>query len=132
MGVSDRSLGGSSPSWSSTTPELGWLAMSRCVMGSADFCYLPRDFASGKNMGHAFLNLVSSEAAAEFQRAWHGRPTCAGRPVGAPGVEISVASVQGLAANIARSENPRMRRVRNPEYRPLVLDCGALHVAGRH
>ncbi|CAK0836878.1 unnamed protein product [Prorocentrum cordatum] len=99
--------------------------------GRVDFCYLPRNFASGNNVGHAFVNFVSSEVAAEFQRAWRGRSTCAGRLVGAPGVQIAVASVQGLAANIARSENPRMKRVRNPEYKPFVLDSGAAHAAGR-
>ncbi|CAK0826936.1 unnamed protein product, partial [Prorocentrum cordatum] len=98
--------------------------------GSADFFYMPRDFISGKSRGQAFANFVSEEAASKFQRAWHGRLTCAGLPVGAPGVDISVATVQGLAANLARAENPRMRRVRNPEYRPFVLD-GADHAVCR-
>ncbi|CAK0898291.1 unnamed protein product [Prorocentrum cordatum] len=99
--------------------------------GRVDFCYMPRDFASRKNKGHAFFNFVSSDVATEFQRAWHGRPTCAGRPVGGRGLDVSVATLQGLDANISRWEGPRLRRVRNPDFQPFVLDRRAAHAAGR-
>jgi hypothetical protein len=103
---------------------------SHSFAGKVDFCYMPRDFASGKNRGHAFLNFVTHEAATEFHRVWHGRPTCAGRPAtGASGVDISVAALQGLAANMAKWDSPRTRRVRNPDYKPFVLDSGAARLA---
>ncbi|CAK0844294.1 unnamed protein product [Prorocentrum cordatum] len=99
--------------------------------GRVDFCYMPRDFASGKTKGHAFLNFVSSEVATEFQRAWHRRKTCSGRPVGARGLDVSVAKLQGLAANISRWEAPRLRRVRDPDFQPFVLGRRAAPAAGR-
>ncbi|CAK0828848.1 unnamed protein product [Prorocentrum cordatum] len=98
---------------------------------TVDFCYMPRDFASCKSKGHAFLNFVSSEVATEFQRAWHGRRTCAGRAVDARGLDVSVATLQGLAANIGRWGGPRLRRVRNPDFQPFVLDRRAAHAGGR-
>ena len=98
--------------------------------GMIDFCYMPRDFTSGKNRGHSFLNFVSHEAATEFHQLWHGRPTCAGRPAtGASGVDISVAALQGLAANAGKWDRSRRRRVRNQDYRPFVLNRGAAHAA---
>ncbi|CAK0874536.1 unnamed protein product [Prorocentrum cordatum] len=99
--------------------------------GRVDFFYMPRDFDSRKTKGHAFLNFVSSEVATEFQRAWHGRPTCAGRPVGARGLDVSVATQQGLAVNISRWEGSRLRRVRDPDFQPFVLGRRAAHTAGR-
>jgi hypothetical protein len=97
-----------------------------------DFLYVPRDFASGKSQGHAFLNFISNEAAAEFHLAWHGRPTCAGRLAGASGLDITVAALQGLAANAGKWDRPRMRRVRNRDYRPFVLNHAAVHAAAGH
>jgi len=93
--------------------------------GKCDFCYMPRDFASGENLGHAFVNFISHAAAVEFHRAWHGRPCCADRAVGESGIDISVAALQGLAANAAKWDSPRMRRVRNPDFKPFVLEGGA-------
>ncbi|CAK0855941.1 unnamed protein product, partial [Prorocentrum cordatum] len=81
--------------------------------GRCDFCYMPRDFASGENQGHAFLNFTSTAAAVEFNRAWSQRPLCAGQRTGPAGIDISVAAVQGLAANAAKWDIPRMKRVRS-------------------
>jgi hypothetical protein len=86
-----------------------------------DFCYMPRNFKTGENRGHAFVNFVSTEAAAEFRDAWRAR-RLSGSHQGRPGISISNAALQGLAANIAKWDNPRMRRVRNPDFQPYIQD----------
>lgn len=91
--------------------------------GRCDFCYMPQDFHARVNHGHAFVNLTSAEAAAEFRRAWQQKrefSTAAGH-LQSP-INISTAKVQGLAANMS---SPRMKRVRNSTFRPFVLEGGA-------
>lgn len=97
--------------------------------GKLDFFYLPRNFRSGENQGYAFANFTSSAAATEFKRMWRGRSTCAGHAFHMGGLSISVAELQGLSANLEKWANPRLRRVRNPKFRPFVLDSGATRSA---
>jgi len=86
-----------------------------------DFVYMPRDFTSGENRGHAFINLESAHEAIQFYKAWH-RSRRFGISMLQPSINISVAAQQGLAANVAKWDNPRMKRVRNPDFKPLFRE----------
>ena len=93
-----------------------------------DFFYLPTDISKKERLGlgFCFVNFVSAEAAAEFRRAFTGRPLLAG---GFP-LAISTAAVQGLAQNIENVRlNPTVRRIKNPEYLPLTKNPQGRFVA---
>merc|ERR1719507_2752259 len=84
-----------------------------------DFLYMPSNFCSGRGKGYAFINFTQQEAAQRFVSEWHkGVRFGAARDRG--GLSISAAAVQGREANIKKWDVPRMRRVKNPNFRPLI------------
>jgi len=87
--------------------------------GAYDFLYMPANFCSGHGKGYAFLNFIHKADARRFVSEWHKSLRFgAGRDRG--GLSISVAAVQGREANIKKWDVPRMRRVKNPDFRPLI------------
>jgi len=87
--------------------------------GTYDFFYMPSNFGSGRGKGYAFVNFTQQEVARRFVNEWHrGVRFGVGRVRG--GLSISAASVQGREANVTKWDVPRMRRVKNPNYRPLI------------
>jgi len=88
--------------------------------GLYDFCYMPSSFHTGVGKGYAFVNFKSVEAIDAFVTPWHGS-----RRFGIANMEaalnVSAAAVQGRAENAKKWDAPRMRRVRNPALRPLVM-----------
>merc|ERR1719507_2637900 len=87
--------------------------------GTYDFLYMPSNFCSGRGKGYAFVNFTQQAAAHRFVSEWHkGSRFGAGRDRG--GLSISAAAVQGREANIKKWDVPRMRRVKNPNFRPLI------------
>lgn len=91
--------------------------------GLFDFCYLPSAFDTGKNKGYAFVNFINFVAYSAFLKAWHGSRRFSARAAD-PALNVSAAALQGLERNIEKWDAPRMRRVRNPEYRPFVVKNG--------
>jgi len=93
--------------------------------GLFDFCYAPRSFNSSDNLGYAFVNFVSEAAAGMLLGAWH-RQT----PFGAKTQPLSVseATLQGFEANMKKWCGARLRRVRNPDFRPFVSEDAARRV----
>jgi hypothetical protein len=87
--------------------------------GLFDFCYLPSAFDTGKNKGYAFVNFVDTASFSDFVECWHGSKKFNARAAD-PALNVSAAALQGLERNIEKWDAPRMRRVRNPEYRPYV------------
>mmetsp|Transcript_113806 Transcript_113806/g.226496 ORF Transcript_113806/g.226496 Transcript_113806/m.226496 type:complete len:317 (-) Transcript_113806:146-1096(-) len=84
-----------------------------------DFLYMPSNFCSGRGKGYAFINFTQQAAARQFVAEWHkGVRFGAGRDRG--GLSISAAAVQGREANVKKWDVPRMRRIKNPNFRPLV------------
>jgi len=89
-----------------------------------DFLYMPSNFCSGRGKGYAFINFTQQAAARQFVAEWHkGVRFGAGRDRG--GLSISAAAVQGREANIKKWDVPRMRRVKNPNFRPLIAVTNA-------
>merc|ERR1712032_480813 len=86
-----------------------------------DYCYMPCSFETGLGKGFAFVNFMTAEETSAFIIAWHGTRRL-GMPSSGPALNISFAAVQGKAANLSKWDSRRMRRVRNPQLRPFVLD----------
>ena len=90
--------------------------------GKYDFFYLPIDFRNRCNVGYAFINFTSGDAAVEFKDHLHGyrltgfnsQKIC----------EVSYARVQGLKANIQHYRNSPVNGIAIPEYRPLLFAHG--------
>lgn len=89
--------------------------------GQYDFVYVPSLFDAGESKGYAFVNFTTPEAAETCLRVWHRGRHC-GVAEDAPPLSISPAELQGLEANVRRWSKPRMNRIRNPRFRPFVLD----------
>jgi len=87
--------------------------------GAYDFLYMPANFCSGRGKGYAFINFTRKSTARRFVSEWHkGLRFGAGQ--NHRGLSISAAAVQGREANIKKWDIPRMRRVKNPNFRPLI------------
>jgi len=88
--------------------------------GLFDFCYMPSLFGSGVGKGYAFVNLISTDAVGHFVNTWHGSRRFELQASDAA-INVSAAYLQGREKNAKKWDAPRMRRVRNPALRPLVL-----------
>merc|ERR1719188_1293595 len=86
---------------------------------SYDFCYLPRDFSSGQCKGYAFVNFLEASCATRFRKAWHQsqRFGCTH-----PRLDVSPAHIQGYEANAALARCAHVSKVRNPNFRRVVLN----------
>lgn len=89
--------------------------------GKFDFVYLPMDRLTRWNVGYAFVNFVSSEAAAEATRKLSGRRFCRfGKRLGRPLV-VSQAHLQGMERNREYYRNTAVQFDRLQGHRPLVV-----------
>jgi len=100
--------------------------LDRCgYAGRYDYCYAPiRSMKTRKGTGFAFVNFVAPEVAQEFAKTWH-RTRRFGIPKDARYLDVSPALVQGRDANMAGAGSSRIRRIRNSNFRPLVVDSAA-------
>lgn len=104
--------------------------LDRNFAGMYDFLYMPSEFGEGKGKGYAFVNFTSTLGAGLLIGAWHLKRRFAVSSKALP-LNISAASVQGRDANIAKFDCPRLRRIRNPNFRPLVFGTPARPYARR-
>jgi len=88
--------------------------------GLYDFCYMPSTFGTGVGKGYAFVNLTSPAALGTFVITWHGSRRF-GITASEAALNVSAAALQGREQNAKKWDAPRMRRVRNPALRPLVI-----------
>ena len=90
-----------------------------------DFFYLPLDFKSGKSLGYAFVNLVTSVALVEFKTQFSGLKLCSGS---AKALAISPAKIQGLERNYNLFKTSSVMTYAPTEYRPMIKcrSCGFL------
>lgn len=70
--------------------------------GSFNYVYMPRNCVVKRNLSYAFINFISEELAATFRERWH-RSRLA-RHHAQKALNIGLATVQGLDANLARLE----------------------------
>lgn len=86
--------------------------------GEYDFVYMPSAFLSREGKGYAFVNFTSPEMMKAFVASWHG--TRRFDPAGTA-LSVAAATVQGCEANSKRWSQPRLRRVRNADLRPILV-----------
>lgn len=98
--------------------------------GLYDFCYMPSTFRTGTGKGYAFVNLVSADVMSNFVKVWHGARLFGMMSSDTP-INVSAAAIQGREENARKWDAPRMRRVRNPALRPLVLADGVEYEDGQ-
>jgi hypothetical protein len=89
--------------------------------GKFDFCYLPRDFSSGRSKGYAFLNFGTTADAAAFTAMWH-KTRRLGLHNREQALDVSAAHIQGYEANVKVASSSSSTEVRNPDFRRFVLD----------
>jgi len=98
-------------------------ALYRLPDAGCDFFYLPADLGSGRNLGYAFLNFLTPAEAARFKAHFHKLHLY---PAAKSGLSVGYAVVQGLERNLANIRRSSVYRIKNPEFRPLVLHAGQL------
>jgi len=90
-----------------------------------DFLYMPSTFGSQRSKGYAFVNFIHHHDAMELINMWHNKHMLP-VPPDWPLLDVSPATVQGLAANLGLWSTSKMRRIRNTSHRPLVLSSNAV------
>merc|ERR1711957_688832 len=95
--------------------------------GEYDFCYVPVHFASGKSIGHAFVNILSTETARRFVAhfadftAWHSQED----QERIQSCQVEPTCTQGLRANVERYRNSSVMHSMVPEaLKPVLLSRG--------
>jgi len=86
--------------------------------GLYDFCYMPCRFKPVMNLGSAFLNFQTPEAAWMFRECWQGTRRWDMRAT-QRGIGIALANAQGMQANLQRCY-PRISRVQDKRFHPFV------------
>merc|ERR1711988_924561 len=86
-----------------------------------DFYYMPVDFNSCTNMGYAFVNFHTIDAADAFRREFDGFRLPLYQDSNKV-LAVSEARVQGLQANIDRFRNSSVMVKVSDEYKPMVFD----------
>eukprot|EP00418_Pyrodinium_bahamense_P082071 CAMPEP_0179070898 /NCGR_PEP_ID=MMETSP0796-20121207/31256_1 /TAXON_ID=73915 /ORGANISM="Pyrodinium bahamense, Strain pbaha01" /LENGTH=440 /DNA_ID=CAMNT_0020768001 /DNA_START=46 /DNA_END=1368 /DNA_ORIENTATION=- len=90
--------------------------------GHYDFLYMPSVFSAGCGKGFAFVNFTSPRTAKAFASAW--RKSCPFPDRSRTALSVARARIQGREANMARWLTPKMRRVTNPNFRPICSPEG--------
>jgi len=86
--------------------------------GLYDFLYMPSAFGTRRGNGYAFVNFTHPADAKHLASTWK-RSWIFGRSVN-NSLRILPAQVQGRDANMAKWNTPKLRRVKNPNHRPLL------------
>lgn len=87
--------------------------------GHFDFLYVPINSKRGCNIGYAFVNFVSPQAALPFFRAFKSRQWVKAK---APKLsKLAFARLQGRPALITHFQNTLVASHINPDYRPLLF-----------
>lgn len=87
--------------------------------GCYDFFYLPAIFRNKAGLGYAFVNMRDAQSMEDMVLIWHNSHRLGLKP-DEPSIKLSAATVQG-AQNI-KNFLPKMRRIRNPALKPLIID----------
>jgi len=101
--------------------------LARLGFGYAiDFLYLPIDGSTGRNEGHAFVNVRSQDAYRDFKQTFEGvkAATCLPAYESDAICEVDIAEVQGRDANMQKlcTTDNLAKWTKNDEWQPLFLD----------
>jgi hypothetical protein len=92
---------------------------------SMDFFYLPIDFRNQCNLGYAFLNFKDGAAAQSFQATFDGN-RLARFPQSPKVLQVHMARVQGLQANVKRLRNSTVMGMLTEDCKPVLFDGGEM------
>ena len=84
-----------------------------------DFLYVPFNLKTSRICGYAFINLVSSDAAAWLVSMWHQRKSLCGEHTD-KAIFFSAADEQGFEAHVERLRKNNKRCLRDPRLRPFL------------
>lgn len=87
--------------------------------GQYNFLYLPRSAAGQSNLSYAFINFVSEAHAQAFKQQWQKKRLT--NFTAKKALNISVAEVQGLQANLAQLKKKRVRRIHMRQCQPYIV-----------
>jgi len=105
-----------------TPEELLHDLIERGFEGAFDFFYLPTDFATKKNKGYGFVNLLDSGLALALRDAFHGHQLT--RYVTQKVLELTPATTQGFEGNAIKYLKHQAGRVQNPWFKPMIFVKG--------
>ncbi|CAK0883159.1 unnamed protein product [Prorocentrum cordatum] len=98
------------------------------LAGTFDFLYMPINVATGEGNGYGFINFSSWPGLQRFVHDWHGRFLFPELHSDAS-LSVSIATQQGKTANVMKWGTPRLKRVRNPVLKPIVLPDPLCNIA---
>eukprot|EP00929_Paragymnodinium_shiwhaense_P109223 TRINITY_DN75584_c0_g1_i1.p1 TRINITY_DN75584_c0_g1~~TRINITY_DN75584_c0_g1_i1.p1 ORF type:complete len:439 (+),score=53.91 TRINITY_DN75584_c0_g1_i1:152-1468(+) len=81
-----------------------------------DLLYLPTAMHSNENLGAAFINFVSPEAARSFYKRWNKERVA--EHTGKKPLSICAADTQGLEATLLHMRKNKTFRLKNPAFQP--------------
>jgi len=93
-----------------------------------NFCHAPIEFDTGRCYGYAFINFRAHDAARSFLNAWHRSPLFCSA-VHNKRLVVTISKYQGLTSLVAQLSMKKLRRVKNPAFRPYIAR-DARHVLG--
>jgi len=96
---------------------------------SIDFFYLPIDFRNQCNLGYAFLNFKDGAIANAFQSAYDGN-RLARFPQSPKVLQVHMARVQGLQANVKRLRNSSVMGMLTEDCKPVLFEGGEMKPLG--
>jgi hypothetical protein len=97
--------------------------LDRCgFAGAYDFCYLPCDGSLRRSKGFAFVNFLQPEFAAKIRAEWHGSTHFQIEDKRGSPLDVTAAHIQGYEANCALARSPHFCKIRNKNFRRLVVD----------
>ncbi|CAK0877616.1 unnamed protein product [Prorocentrum cordatum] len=96
--------------------------------GTFDFLYMPTNVATREGNGYGFINFSSWPGLQRFVHDWHGRFFFPDLDGDAP-LSVSIATLQGREANVSKWSTSRLKRVRNPMLKPIVLPDPLCNIA---
>jgi hypothetical protein len=94
-------------------------------MTSLDFFYLPIDFRNQCNLGYAFLNFKDGTAAEAFKAQYDGY-RLARYPLSHKVLQVNMARVQGLKANVKRLRQSTVMSMLTDENKPVLFHNGEM------
>jgi len=94
-------------------------------LSSLDFFYLPIDFRNQCNLGYAFLNFKDGTAAEAFKASYDGY-RLARYPLSHKVLQVNMARVQGLKANVKRLRQSTVMSMLTDENKPVLFHNGEM------
>lgn len=109
-----------------------WVTQQQVLRGVADWgfmddlvvLYVPvhlNGSQNNSNLGYGFVHMQSKTSSENFMAAWRGQYPFGQESTSSRPIDISLALRQGIEENIATWNSSKTARLRNPNFRPMIL-----------